>query len=131
MKTFCLLNHVLTENQEMELEKKFRSERIVYPQKELSDEWAQVPPSEQIDLGIAGRVARWLSDAERGDILIVQGEMGLTFAIVDYALRNGLVPVHAVSRREECEVRDGEQVTKRHVFRHVCFRKYERLPDLL
>ena len=125
MKTYCLLNHKLTENQEKELSEKFQSEKIVYPSAELSASWAQVPPTERIDHGIARRVVDWLSDAEEGDILLVQGEMGATFLLVSYALSHGLVPMHAVSRREESESVEGESVVKRHIFRHVCFRRYE------
>lgn len=125
MKTYCLLNHKLTENQEKELSEKFHSERIVYPSQQLSEKWAQIPATERVDRTTAQAVVGWLSDAEEGDTLIVQGEMGITFLLVSYALSHGLVPLHAVSRREETEVCEGENVVKRHVFRHVCFRRYE------
>lgn len=125
MKTYCLLNHKLTENQEKELSEKFHSERIVYPSQAISVMWAQIPVTERVDRKTAQAVVDWLSDAEEGDMLIVQGEMGITFLLVSYALGRGLVPIHAVSRREETEVCDGESVVKCHVFRHVCFRRYE------
>ena len=126
MKTYCLMNHQLTENQKNELACKFGSLETVYPSKELSVLWAQVPTEEKLDRGIVSCVTDWLSDAENGDLLVVQGEMGLTFIIVDYALQKGLIPLHAVTRREETETCTGEKVDKHYVFRHVCFRRYER-----
>ena len=70
-------------------------------------------------------VTNWLSSAGKGDFLIVQGEFGTTFMIVDYALKKNLIPLHAVTKRVAKEQRNGEIVSRQYVFEHVCFRKYE------
>ena len=125
VKAFCLLNHELTQNQILELKNRFNVESILYPSEELSKNWSQIPAEKELDKTIIGNVINWLTAANKGDLLIVQGEFGATFMIVDYALKNELVPLHAVTKRVAVEHRDGEVVSKQYVFEHVCFRKYE------
>lgn len=124
-KTYCLLNHKLTENQINELKEKYNSEEIFYPDAELSSLWSQIKPTEKIDKFVIYKVLYWLEKACINDYLIIQGEYCVTFFIVDWALKNGLIPMCAVTKRVESERIEGEQVIKKHVFEHVCFRKYE------
>ena len=123
---YCLLNHELTGKQIAELEEKYGASRILYPAPSLSESWAQVPVTQVLDKGCIWAATDWLSSAKAGDVLVVQGEFGSTFMIVDYALNKGLVPLHAVSKRVAKEQREGELVHRQYVFEHVCFRKYER-----
>lgn len=124
-RTFCLLNHALTQNQIAELRNKFASQTVLFPQKAVSLEWSQIDP-EKSNEDIVLSVVRWLKtcEAKKGDLFIVQGEFGATFKLVDYALKNGLVPVYATTRRVAKESRSGEVVRREYVFEHVCFKKY-------
>lgn len=124
-KAFCLLNHELTQNQILELKGNFGAEKIEYPPESLSKMWSQIPAVEEIDMNVINAVVNWLSSANQNDVLIVQGEFGSTFMIVDYALKRNLIPVHAVTRRVAQESREGEIVKRQYVFEHVCFRKYK------
>lgn len=92
-RTFCLLNHALAQNQLCELRDNFASQAVLFPQKKLSLEWSQIDP-EKSNEGIVLSVVRWLEScgAKKDDLFIVQGEFGATFKLVDYALKNGLVP---------------------------------------
>lgn len=125
VKAFCLLNHELTQNQILELKNRFNVENIIYPPEELSRKWSQIPAEKELDKTIIGNVTNWLTAANKGDLLIVQGEFGATFMIVDYALKNELIPLHAVTKRVAVEQRNGEVISRQYVFEHVCFRKYE------
>ena len=77
MKAYCLMNHQLTEKQQNELAQKFLCEEIVYPDKELSVAWAQVSVAAKVDRELAMRVVVWLYSADKGDVLVVQGEIML------------------------------------------------------
>lgn len=125
MKAYCLLNHELTENQKNELFTKFNCESIIYPEKELSAIWSQIPAVESIDLSVIKAVTDWLGNTQEGDVLIIQGEFGSTFMLVDYALKNKMIPLHAVTKRVATEQRNGETVQRQYIFEHVCFRRYE------
>jgi hypothetical protein len=91
----------------------------------LSGKWSQIPTTENLDKSVLDSVTAWLADAEENDVLIIQGEFGSTFAIVDFALKKDLIPVHAVTQRIATESRDGEKVSRSYVFEHICFRRYK------
>lgn len=122
---FCLLNHPLTAKQIEELRGKFGVVQIKYPTQELSAQWSQVSATENTDMELIAFVTEWLQSARKNDILIIQGEFGTTFMLVDWALKQGLVPLHAVTRRIAKEQQNGETVHRQYVFEHICFRKYE------
>jgi hypothetical protein len=124
---YCLLNHTLTAGQTAELKNDFGARRIVYPEAELSAAWSAVPTEKTLPAEYLLPFIRWLSTAKKGDALVLQGEAGAAFALVDFALNRGLVPLHSVTRRVACESREGERVLRSHVFEHVCFRRYERI----
>ncbi len=123
-RTFCLLNHQLTQRQVEELARVYHSEETILPDGELSGLWAQINPEHDVD-PLVGRVVSWLESAREGDLLVVQGEFGATFRLVDYALKRGLVPLYATTRRVAREARDGERVHREYIFEHVRFKKYE------
>jgi hypothetical protein len=124
MTAYCLLNHALTEKQTTELKDRFGSSRIMYPEAELSAAWSNVPTGETLSAEYLSPFVRWISGADKGDILVIQGEAGAVFALVDFALDRGLVPLHSVTQRIARENRDGEKVIRTHVFEHLCFRPY-------
>lgn len=123
-KVYCLLNHALTQNQIKELKEKYNASDIIYPSEELSASWSQIPATETLDMSIINNVVLWLKDACADDLLIIQGEFGSTFMLVDYALKRKLIPLYAVTKRVASEQRNGETVSRHYVFEHVCFRKY-------
>lgn len=124
-RTFCLLNHALTQKQLAELSEKFNSKEVVYPEKNLAELWAQIPP-EKSNEEVIESVVLWLKDkVAPGDLFIIQGEFGSTFTLVDFALKNGLVPLYATTRRIAKESRTGETVHREYIFEHVCFKRYE------
>ena len=124
-KAFCLLNHQLTQNQIKELKEKFSVLEIVYPPEENSKLWFQIPATKTIDRTIIKKITDWLSSAEAKDVLIVKGDFASTFIIVDFALKNGLIPVCTTTKHVAKESRQGKTVKQEYIFEHVCFRKYE------
>lgn len=122
---FCLLNHELTQNQVKELKEEFNVSQIIYPSKELSQLWSQIPPSKRTDKSIINKIISFLEFAKKDDVLIVQGDFALTFMIVDFALKNELIPICATTKRIAKESCQGEVVKREYIFEHVCFRKYE------
>jgi hypothetical protein len=123
-RAFCLLNHALTERQLNELAASFSCERVEYPSAALAAQWSAVPVERELSAAYFAPFFAWLSAADAGDVLVIQGEFGATFTLVDFALCKRLIPVHAVTRRVAEETRDGEQVRRTYLFEHVCFRRY-------
>ena len=125
MKTLCLLNHKLTLNQIADLEQNWHSKEIVYPPEEIALMWSNIPP-ENLRSDAVQKLALWLkANSTAGDLFIIQGEFGSTFRLVDFALKNNLVPIYATTKRIARESCNGEKVQREYIFEHVCFKRYE------
>ena len=128
---YCLLNHKLTLRQESELRTLFGIENILYPQTFVSELWAQIPTDRELNKENLEPFTNWLQDTKTGDILVLQGEFGATFALADYSLKKGLIPVCAVTERVAQEEREGEIIHRNYIFEHKCFRRYNYFEDLI
>ena len=127
---FCLLNHKLTPNQEAELHNSFGAGRIMYPSPQVAELWSTIPTGKEIKREHLAPFTGWLQEASEGDVVILQGEFSATFALTDFSLRRGLLPVCAASKRVTKETKEGETVHKQIIFEHVCFRRYRYYNDL-
>lgn len=121
-----LFNHRLTGDQEMAACRSFAPARFVYPPGDIQRLWRQVPPPLESLENHVQPVKRWLEKAARkGDVVLIQGDFGATYLMVQFAFERGLVPVYATTERlaNEQHQADGS-VTLTHCFRHCRFRRY-------
>lgn len=124
-----LMNHDLTDRQSRVAHELAGEGGIVSPSPDLQNLWRQVPP--EVD-GVSAHfdpIRKWLGEVGRpGDYVLIQGDFGAAFLMVRHAFSLGMLPVYATSRRETVEktLEDGS-VRQERIFRHVRFRKYERM----
>lgn len=128
-KAYCLLNHELTDLQIVELKNDYSLTDIIYPNEDIKKLWMQLPFVDYTK-SFFSRILKWLDNTTKGDVLIIQGEFGATFALVDYCLNKSLIPIHSVTKRVAKERRDGEKVHREYEFEHIRFRRYKRFQDL-
>ena len=123
MKTmFVLLSHQMTEHQEADARETLKIGRFTIVPSEI---WSQIPSEFESVEECLVQIKEYLSQrAKGGDYLLVQGDYGATYNMVQYTKEIGLIPVYATSRRKSYEVVDGEKVTTVREFRHVRFRSY-------
>lgn len=128
MRAFVLLSHELLPEQVEELRVRFGVGEVVVAEEGLRRDWSLVPADAESVVAWAERFTVWLaSGAREGDVVVVQGEAGVSFYVVSWCLDRGLVPVHATTVREVVEEREeAGGVRKVSRFRHVRFRRYER-----
>ena len=125
-KLFHIFNHTLTEAQFDDARNRLGVECIVSPPKRLQNLWCQVPADlEGID-GYLAPVKDWLAAEGRpGDFVLVQGDFGATWIMVNHAFKLGLVPVYSTTERQAEEtITDDGAVRLVHHFRHRRFRRY-------
>ena len=127
---FCLLNHKLTPRQETELRNSFCSGQIKYPPSEITELWSKIPTDHELTKEYLEPFTGWLHEAADGDIVALQGEFSATFALADFSLYKGLIPVCAVTERVAQEEREGEIVRRKYIFEHICFRRYRHYDEL-
>jgi len=124
-KFHLIFNHTLTQAQIEEAEASFGIVQIVPLPEKLQSLWSNLPPDME---NLAHYLAPLLSyidqDIGSDDIVLVQGDFGATCLVVRHLRRRGIRAVYATTRREVREVREGDRVVKRSIFRHVRFREY-------
>jgi hypothetical protein len=127
-KMLLLFSHSLTPEQKEDAKKTLSVEEFISLPDDLQSLLSQVPPQGEIDETIHFFIEWIKNHGEKGDFALIQGEFGLTFALVDRCLREGIVPVYSTTEREyENTVDEEGKIVNRHVFKHVSFREYKRL----
>lgn len=121
-----LFSHKLTPEQLADAQQNLRVSDIRYLPPELQTLWSQVPPDPDSLSDYAAPLRLWLRDtAATGDFVLIQGDFGLTFLMVNFAQSLNLTPIYATTRRESREVkRENGKIEKTLVFEHVRFREY-------
>ena len=105
---------------------KFAIENINYPPENIQKIWANIDPEGELNIDNLDTILNWLNDSmKKHDYICIQGEFGAAFYVVEYCFKKGFTPVYATSKRiyEESKSKDGS-VTRKHIFKHVTFRKY-------
>jgi hypothetical protein len=125
-KLFLLFNHTLTELQVESARSSLEVEKIIEPPSELKALWRQIPPDITGISDYLKPVKQWLSEnANISDYVLIQGDFGACFILVNLSLERGLIPVYSTTHREAVEehISDGS-VKIVHRFQHQIFRKY-------
>jgi len=125
-KLFLLFNHTLTEVQKHDVKVSLHVDECVEMPAAFRAFWGKVPPAGNIDIEFLDKINAWLlENASADDYILVQGDFGAVFYVVDFCMQYGLVPVYSTTSRnyEEKRLPDA-YIESRHVFRHVQYRKY-------
>lgn len=123
---FLLFNHDLTPGQRRAAPVELGITAFFPLPPELQHLWRQIPPDLPELSPLLQPLREWLAaQARPGDFVLIQGDFGATFLMVEFAREQGLVPVYATTRRVSREEPqpDGSVRTSRR-FEHRRFRKY-------
>ncbi len=121
-----IMNHGMSAEQVDDARRRWGVDEFPELPSELAAVWAAIDPRGPLDLAVVASVVAWVRDvAAPGGPVLVQGEAGVTHAVVDRLQALGYLPVYATTAREvmETPLPDGRTETRR-VFRHVQFRAY-------
>ena len=128
MKKFIvLMSHDMSDIQKNDAYENLKVAEIIEAPAEIKAIWGNVDPISDLDISKLDKVISWIKNiSEKGDYILVQGEFGATFYIVDYCFKSNLIPVYATSIRRVEETREGERVLTNRVFVHEGYRQYIR-----
>jgi hypothetical protein len=125
---FLIFNHRFTPSQEADARRILGVERIAALPGDLQQLWRQIPPDLPEISGYLEALRGWLlGHARNGDFVLIQGDFGACYLMVECARQNGLVPVYSTTRREAAEeIQSDGTVKLTHHFEHRMFREYGR-----
>ena len=124
-KMFLLFSHSLTKTQENNAIKSFKIEEFVSLPENLQKLWSEIPSDLESLNDYLNPVKEFLGNSsDLGDFVLIQGDFGATYALVNFAKSLGLVPVYATTNRVIEEVEENGKTIKKSVFEHIRFREY-------
>ncbi len=125
MRFHLFFSHRLTPDQEEDAKKSLGVEEFVYLPPHLQELFSNVP-AELENLGeyIKPFIEYLLQNARSGEYILLQGEFGLIYRLVETSKALGLIPVYATTKREVIEEKRGEEVVRVSRFKHIRFRRY-------
>lgn len=125
---FILLSHKLTQEQIEALKNELQIENIIYLPKNLQLLWSNIPPEPERIHDILNPIRLWLKEnAKSGDYALIQGDMGATYQMINYAFSINIHPCYTTTERISMQEKDNNgtvNVIKQ--FKHVRFRLYEK-----
>jgi len=122
---FILLNHSINDIQKKDARNMGVKNFIVLPP-DLQKIWQNISPAETKLASFLTPIKQWLSErAVPGDFVLIQGDFGACWLMVNFSFQNKLIPLYSTTERKvvEIENKDGSIQTIRQ-FKHVMFRKY-------
>lgn len=121
-KVFALFSHTVLEDQKKELKERYSCEEVVYLPKELQVLWSNV----EVDSNHSEKFSKFLEEnSTKEDLVIIQGEWGLVYKMINFAKKIGLIPIYSFSRRVSTEKVENGTVVKTSCFKHIEYKEYE------
>jgi len=123
-----LFSHELTQDQVKDAKATLNITEFVPLPPGLESLWKNIPstkPSLSDDLE---PVRKWMKErTDPGDYVLIQGDFGAVYLMVNFAFSVNLIPVYSTTEREVVEKpMPDSTVRSERVFRHRMFRRYER-----
>jgi hypothetical protein len=121
-----LFNHKLTAEQQNDAIKTLQVTSFIYLTDELQQVWSNVPSDETNLEKYLKKIIEYIKkNIKRNDTVLIQGDFGATYMMVDLVRSLGAIAVYATTKRSVVEVMDGDKVTKQSMFKHEMFRQYK------
>ncbi|MEN5387899.1 CRISPR-associated protein Csx20 [Aliarcobacter skirrowii] len=125
-KMFLLFSHTLTKNQKNDAMKSFCIEEFIYLPKELQELFSNVPNDLRKLSEYLTPIKLFLKQySKEGDFVLIQGDFGATYILVNFAKSLKLKAVYSTTKRVTQEFEEDGKIIKKSIFEHERFREYE------
>jgi hypothetical protein len=125
-KMLLVFSHKLTQAQIQDAKDCLKVEEFVSLPEDLQKIWSNIDPILPPRLQLK-EIEDWINNnATPDDYILIQGDFGATFYLVDVVKEKGLTAVYSTTERKVIEVHEGDEVHLKHTFKHIRFAEYER-----
>ena len=122
---FLLFSHSLTDIQKKDAKESLGVGEFVSLPSNLQELWSNIPP-ELFDLKeYLEPIKNFIKDnVKEGDIVLIQGDFGGCYEMVNFVKSLNLKAVHSTTKRDAVEKIVDGKVVKTSTFEHVIFREF-------
>lgn len=126
-KLHLLFNHTLTPKQEADALVSLGITQFVSLPDALKQIWGNVPSDLESLAQYLQPIKAFVSDQKKPrDYILIQGDFGATYHMVNWAMQNDLIPIYATTNRQSVEEMQADgTIKKTAIFAHERFRRYE------
>jgi hypothetical protein len=126
-KMLLLLSHKLTEDQKEDANTALGVREFLALPDDIQNLWMQIPPTKPLLSEYLEPIRSWIKEnADHGDYVLIHGDFGAVYLMVNYAFSASLIPVYATTERMVVEKLMPDNVVKsERLFKHKIFRRYE------
>ena len=124
-KMFLLFSHKLTDEQIKDAKENLGVDEFVYLPLSLQKKFSNVPPELEDIKEYSKIFIDFLKDnAKKDDYVLVQGDFGVVFNLVEFCKENNLKAVYSTTKRVVKEQIINGKIIKTSEFKHIRFRNY-------
>lgn len=123
---FLLFSHKLTQEQVEDAKIALGVEKFVNLSEELQRVWSNIPTDIPRLEEFLKDIKKFLVDgARKDDFVLIQGDFGAVYEMVNFSKSLGLISVYATTKRETEEIKGNDnKIIKKSIFKHRRFREY-------
>lgn len=125
MKMFLFFSHKLTDEQIYDAKENLGISEFVYLPDDLQNKFSNVPPEINDIKAYSMEFINYLEkNAKKEDYVLIQGDFGIVFWVVEYCKNNNLKAVYSTTKRIAKEMKIKGKIIKTSEFEHIRFRFY-------
>ncbi len=123
---FLIFNHTFTSIQIADAHNNLGVDSIIEMPDHLKNLWSNIPPESSGVYDFLQPIRRWIKKrARKNDYILIQGDFGACYLMVNFSFETGLIPVYSTtSRVVEEQLHPDGSIQLKHRFKHQIFRKY-------
>ena len=124
-KMILVFSHKLTQEQKDDAIKNFGVKEFLSLPKELQNIWSNISPDIQTLEKLLEPIKEFIkNNSKKDDVVLVQGDFGAVYIMVNFVKDLELLGVYATTKREVKEYQEDGKLIKQSIFKHRRFREY-------
>lgn len=125
-KLFLVFNHTFSPDQIANARESLHIGEIIDLPANLRHTWGNIPPGLSEISDLLDPVRNWIrSFSSAGDYILIQGDFGACYILVNFSFELGLIPIYSTTQRQAQQISDKDgSIILSHKIKHVIFRKY-------
>ena len=124
-KMILVFSHKLTQEQKDDAIKNFGIKEFLSLPKELQNIWSNISPDIQTLEKLLEPIKEFIkNNSKKDDVVLVQGDFGAVYIMVNFVKDLELLGVYATTKREVKEYQEDGKLIKQSIFKHRRFREY-------